>query len=123
MAKQSSVASILFSVMAVKTATLNKLIDQELAKLLPSGQSINDNGLASASYKLVDKRKTTDFIVQLKTKASAGLKLSADELATELAGLPSGDARQKILAKPGVTSAEIKISPSFVSNLPKKEKN
>ena len=112
--------TITYTMFGVKLADLKTLVDGSVKKQIDTAkQSILSEGLDMATYKVTNASDTT-AAVNLTTVATAGPDLSVDELKTQVAGKKGGDIQSLLRANPGVTDVQTKLSPFWVSSVPKK---
>jgi hypothetical protein len=104
----------------VKEDDLKKLVAEDIKdKIDPSKQSILDEGLSKAVFK-VNSASATGAQLSISTVATAGPDLNADKLKTQLAGLKAGEVRDQLTASPGVRDVQVHLSPFWVTSVPKK---
>jgi hypothetical protein len=109
-----------YMMFGVKQADLKKLVDEDIKdKIDPSKQSILDEGLSKASFK-VNSATATSAQLSINTVATAGPDLNANELKTQLGGLKSGEVKDSLTSDPGVSAVEVHLSPFWVTSVPKK---
>ncbi len=96
---------------AIVTTNVNQQIN-------PSTQSILDTGVTTASYSVVSTTSSS-ATVTMQATATIGPKISAKSIASQSAGVPSGDIKNTIGSIPGVTNVIVKYSPFWVSATPK----
>jgi hypothetical protein len=109
-----------YTMFGVKEDDLKKLVDADIKdKIDPSKQSILDEGLSKAVFK-VNSASATGAQLSISTVATAGPDLNADKLKTQLAGLKAGEVRDQLTASPGVRDVQVHLSPFWVTSVPKK---
>lgn len=109
-----------YTMFGVKEADLKKLVDEDIKdKIDPSKQSILDEGLSKASFK-VNSASATGAQIAISTVATAGPDLNADKLKTQLGGKKSGEVKDTLGNDPGVSAVEVHLSPFWVTSVPKK---
>ena len=82
-------------------------------------QSILDDGL-DADVFTVDNMTATDAKMTMTGKATAGPDIDANSIKAQAAGKKPGPLRDQLQNTPDVTSVDIKLSPFWVSTVPKK---
>ena len=112
--------TITYTMFGFKQTDLKGLVDADVKKQIDtSKQSILNEGLNDAIYKVANATDTTaDLNVQ--TVATAGPDLNADQIKTQVAGKKGGDIKRLLQASPGVTDVQVKLSPFWVTSVPKK---
>ena len=109
-----------YSMLGVQQADLKSLIDESVKKQIDiSKQSILDEGLRGAIF-TQNSAGATSAQLTLQTVAVAGPQLNVDTIKKLAAGKKSGDIQTALRSDPGVTDVTIKLSPFFVSSVPKK---
>jgi hypothetical protein len=88
-------------------------------KIDSSKQSIGDDGLDKAIFKVTDKPIPTDQKINVQTTLSTGAQVDEPALKAEIAGKKKGEVQQIIGARPGVKEVEVKYSPFWVYKTPK----
>lgn len=113
-----------YTMLGVKEEDLKKLVE-EAVKNEQQGQSILNDGLGSATFKLnpgaggtIEKDQTA---INLQTKVIAGPDINQDQLKSELAGKKSGEAEEILKQKPGLAEPKIELKPFWVTKIPKKQ--
>lgn len=91
---------------------INQQIDEDQ-------QSILDNGLGRAVFN-VDNMSATAAQVTYSSVAAVGPDLDIDEIKREAAGKKSGAIKADLGSNPDVTDVTVKLSPFWVSSVPKK---
>lgn len=109
-----------YTMFGVKEADLKKLVDEDIKdKIDPSKQSILDEGLGKAAFK-VNSASATGAKVSMSTVAIAGPDLDVKNLKARLAGMKGGEVRDTLTADPGVSDVQVHLSPFWVTSVPKK---
>jgi hypothetical protein len=99
---------------------LKTLIDDSLkTQIDTSKQSILSEGLDSATFN-VNSQTATDAQVTMSTNAVAGPELNVSDIRQAAAGKKPGDVKHELEANPDVEDVQIKLSPFWVSSVPKK---
>lgn len=109
-----------YSMLGVQQVDLKSLIDESVKKQIDvSKQGILDEGLRAAVF-TQNLGGAASAQLTLQTVAVAGPQLNVDTIKKMSAGKKSGDIQTELRSNPGVTDVVIKLSPFFVSNVPKK---
>lgn len=109
-----------YSMLGVQQTDLKSLVDQNVKKQIDtSKQSILDEGLRAATF-TANSTTATSSQLTLQTVAVAGPQLSINSIKAMAAGKKSGDVSALLRSNPDVTNVTIKLSPFFVSSVPKK---
>lgn len=112
--------TINYSMFGVKQIDLKTITDVNIKKQIDTKkQSILSEGLDEAIYKVTNSGDTA-AVVNLQTVATAGPDLRVDQLKVQVAGKKGGDIKQLLQSNPGVTDVQTKLSPFWVSSVPKK---
>jgi hypothetical protein len=102
----------------VKDSDLIQLINAAVKKQIDTAkQSILSQGLDTAKFTIPNGGDGS--AVSLTTVATAGPDLNVDKIKQQIAGLKSGPVKSQLNATPGVTAVDIKLSPFWVSAIPK----
>ncbi len=114
-------AVIAYSMMGAKRDDLRALVEQSVKKQIDtSKQSISDDGLDTAVFRLVDRGNGQAQRLSVQTKASTGTKIDQEALKKQLVGKKSGDIRQLVGTYPGVKEVNVNMSPFWVTKAPSK---
>jgi putative salt-induced outer membrane protein YdiY len=109
-----------YTMFGVKEDDLKKLVDNDIKdKIDPSKQSILDEGLSKAAFK-VNSTSATGAQLAISTVATAGPDLNADKLKAQLAGMKAGEVKDTLTSDPGVSAVDVHLSPFWVTSVPKK---
>lgn len=110
--------NITYSMFGVQKSDLKALVDNDVkSQINTSKQTILDEGLDGASFKVINASATSDQ-VSMFTTATAGPDLNKDQLKSQIAGKKSGDIQSIIKGNPGVTGVSVHFSPFWVSHAP-----
>jgi hypothetical protein len=113
-------SAVTYTMYGVKRDYLDTLIKNDIKQQIdPSKQAILDDGLDTASIKVNGNTDTTASI-NLATTATVGPNLNLGSLKDQIKGKKSGYVKSLIGNQPGVTGVEVKLSPFWVSSVPKK---
>jgi len=111
---------VTYSMLGVKQSDLKTLVDNDIKKQIDTKkQSILSEGLADAKYRVLGATDTTAQVA-LQTVATAGPDLNIDNIKRESAGKKGGDIKSLLQSTPGVTDVNVKLSPFWVTSVPKK---
>lgn len=88
---------------------------------LETNQAIFNTGLDTAIITKLEAPVPSRQVFNLKTDAFAGPDVNLDELRTLLAGKSFGESKTFLESLPGVTKAEIDLSPFWVFSMPRRE--
>ncbi|MDB5166815.1 MAG: hypothetical protein JWM37_887, partial [Candidatus Saccharibacteria bacterium] len=112
--------SVTYSMFGVKQADLKTLVNANVkAKIDTAKQSIIDDGLSGATYKLTNDPSATSATVDFSATSTAGPKLNLDDVKKDIAGKKTGDVKAYLTATPGVDDVTVKFSPFWVNKVPK----
>lgn len=109
--------NITYTMMGAKQSDLQKLVANAAQdKIDTKKQSIIDYGIAKANYTNVSQEggKAT---MTMQVVAVAGPDINTEEIAKQIAGKKTGDAKKIIQSYPGVTDVEISYSPFWVGSM------
>jgi hypothetical protein len=116
-------ASATFYILGVERATMEEFLrHQHQAKLQPN-QAIFKTGLDDATLTKTGGKGASRQNFQLKTDGYAGPDANMDELRGQLAGQSFGTAKSTLEDIPGVSQADIDLSPFWVYSLPRRSGN
>lgn len=109
---------VTYAVLAVKQSEYQELIrSQELKQIGDKNQIYND-GIESAQITASEKESNGRQSFHLTTEAYGGAKIDTAALATQIKGKRYGDAVSLTSRLPGVSKAEIHLSPSWSTHVP-----
>ena len=110
---------ITYTMFGVKDTDLKSLVDNNISSQIdPAKQSILTEGLSAATYTL-QNRSDTVAQVTLETSATVGPQLNATLIHKQVLGKKVGDVKSLLAGSPGVTSVDVKLSPFWVTSVPK----
>jgi hypothetical protein len=113
--------NVTYMMFGAKKADLQKVLDDQVNKQIDaSKQSILDDGLANASFTVPNPGSATKVAVALQATSIIGPKLNQAQLKSQIAGTKSGDAEKVISGIPDVEKVSVRLSPFWVSHVPKK---
>ncbi len=114
--------AVTYTMYGTRRDNLDQLIENDIKQQIdPSTQTILNDGLDTADIKLTSNTDTTAQI-HLQTTATVGPKLDVAALKAQIAGKKTGYVKSLIGNQPGVTNVTVKLSPFWVSSVPKSEK-
>ena len=111
---------ISYTLLGAHKNDLTTLIDDQIkGQIDTSKQSILDDGLAKAEIKV---NNSTDKTAQLNLQATGvvGPDIKTDTVKQLAAGKKSGEVKSTLTSQPGITDVTVKLSPFWVSSVPKK---
>lgn len=112
--------TVTYTMVGVKQDDLKTIIDNDVkTQIDTSKQKILNEGLDKATFNVTNLGATSSQFT-LSTVATAGPELNVDELKQQAAGKKPGDFKQLLKSNPDVTNVDVKLSPFFVSSIPKK---
>lgn len=112
--------TITYTMFGVHQDDLQELVENDIKSQIDTNkQSILDNGIDKASY-VVNNSTQTDAQVAMHVVATAGPDLNIDEIKQMAAGKKPPEVRSAFTNNPDVTDVDVKLSPFFVSSVPKK---
>lgn len=111
--------SITYTMFGTNKANLLALVKDDVGQQADlDKQAILDDGLSKATF-TIDDLSDTKARISLENTATLGPKIDTVALKSQIAGKKSGDAKEVINQLPGVTDVDIKLSPFWVSSIPK----
>lgn len=110
---------VTYTMFGVHQGDLKKLIDDNVKTQIDPKQSILSEGLDKAKF-TVTNGSETGAQVALSTVATAGPDLDVGAIKKAAAGQKSGKIKGDLENRAGVKSVSIKLSPFWVSSIPKK---
>jgi hypothetical protein len=109
------------SMLGMKFSDVEPLINKELEKNIDSTtQKIYSAGLDAAVLAVVERPGPDTVKLTIATSSSIGPNLSPENVASDIAGKKAGEAKQLLESRPGVSRADIRLSPFWVFSLPSK---
>ncbi|MGH7237510.1 MAG: hypothetical protein ACREGF_03170, partial [Candidatus Saccharimonadales bacterium] len=103
----------------VSQKDLKTLVDNNInGQINTAKQGILNDGLGSAQFSVV-RESASSASLKVQTSALIGPKLNVASLKSQAAGQKSGDVKTVLGANPGVTSVSVRLSPFWVSAVPK----
>ncbi len=112
--------TITYTMLGVKEDDLKKLIENDAKKKIDTKkQGIISYGLNDAVFSL-QSMNPDGASVTVQTTVIAGAELDLDTIKKQIAGKKAHDAKEIIMANPGVTDVKVAYSPFWVSSIPSK---
>jgi hypothetical protein len=112
--------NITYTMYGVRQSDLQTLITASVSSQISTkSQKILDYGISSANYS-VQNQGSNNEVVTMQDNALVGFALDASTIKSQVAGEKPGTAEQAIRSYSGVTSANVHLSPFWVSSIPKK---
>jgi hypothetical protein len=113
--------TVTYTMFGVKEDDLNTLVDNEIkGEIDTNKQSILDNGVKTATY-TVNSQTATGAQIAMTGKASVGPDLDTDAIKQRALGKKPAAIRASFNNNPDVKDVDVKLSPFWVSSVPKKE--
>jgi hypothetical protein len=113
--------AVTYTMYGAKRDYLDQLIKNDIKQQIdPQTQTILNDGLESASIKSTGSTDTTNSI-NLATTATVGPNINIDNLKEQIRGKKAGYVKSLVGNQPGVTNVTVKLSPFWVSSVPKKD--
>ncbi len=114
--------TINYTMFGVRENDINTIINNDIKKQIDvKNQSILDNGLNQANFN-VNAQTSTTAQVAMSATASVGPYLDIDQIRQQSLGKKPADVRAMLMTNQDITDVDVKLSPFFVSSVPKKEK-
>lgn len=111
---------VTYTMFGVHEDDLEALVDHDVRTQIDTDrQSILSRGLDKARFN-VEEASTAGAKVTMNTKATAGPDLDKEAIKKAAAGKKSGPVKDDLENQPGVKGVEVKLSPFWVSSIPKK---
>jgi hypothetical protein len=109
---------ITYSMYGVKTSDIKDFLTAKVTKQIdPTKQSITDDGVSTATYKLAS---STPVQVSITATSIAGPDIKPATVQAEVGGKKAGEITTMLKQDPGVTDVKVKLSPFWVTSAPKK---
>jgi hypothetical protein len=111
-------ATYTYTMFGTEKSNLDTLLNDDIkGQVDTSKETILDNGLKDAQFRLLDKSATVRK-VNLQTTGTVGPDLDLTALKKQAAGHKSGEVVPMIKNLPGVTDVEVKLGPFWVTRVP-----
>jgi hypothetical protein len=112
--------SITYTMYGAKQSDLQKLIASSVdGQISTTSQKILDYGLSSASFTVQDQSSNSEAVT-MQDNALVGFAINQAAIKKTVAGQKPGTAEGTIRGYSGVTSANVHLSPFWVTSIPKK---
>jgi hypothetical protein len=112
--------TINYTMLGVQQNDIKSLVDENIKKQIDtSKQSILDEGLRGATF-TANNANGTSAQLTVQTVAVAGPDLKVATIKTAAVGKKAGEVKTELSSNPGVTNVVVKLSPFFVTSVPKK---
>jgi len=111
------------SMLGVKRSDIDPLLTKELTKkIMPSTQKIYSTGSDKAIIAVIERPSTDTVKMTVAVTGKIGPNIDQNQLKKDIAGKKAGDAKQSLETRPGVSKADIRLSPFWVFSVPKNTK-
>ena len=111
---------VTYTMFGVQQSDLKTLIDTNVdGQIDTSKQSILSEGLSNATFSVASSNSTSAQI-SIQAVATAGPQLDIASIKQQVVGQKSGDVKSLLEANPDVTGVTVKLSPFWVTTVPKK---
>ena len=111
--------SVTYTMYGAKQSDIQTLLDNTIqSQIDTTKQSIQSDGLSQSAITVPNAGTGSTLDISIQTTATIGPHLNLSSLKQQIAGKPSGDIKQTIMALPGVTDVSVKFSPFWVSKAP-----
>lgn len=110
-----------YSMIGVKKQDLESYVSKKVEADIDTGkQRVLNAGLDEATFKLQNQQNNSQQVqVSMDVTAMAGPKLDDNKLKEQIRGKKSGEVKEILENYPGVTDVDVKMSPFWVSSVPK----
>lgn len=110
-----------YSMVGVKKQDLESYVSKKVEADIDTGkQRVLNAGLDEATFKLQNQQNNSQQVqVSMDVTAMAGPKLDDNKLKEQIAGKKSAEVKEILKNYPGVTDVDVKMSPFWVSSVPK----
>lgn len=110
---------VTYTMFGAKQTDLTALINNNIkTQIDTTKQSILNAGLSSGTFTLQNSTATTAQVT-METTAEVGPQLNPANIKKQVAGKKVGDVKSLLQGNPGVTGIDIKLSPFWVTSVPK----
>jgi hypothetical protein len=111
---------VTYTVLAVDEKAYTELVEAQELKQIGENNQIYDNGLENAQITASEKDGSGKQNFHLTTEAYGGAKLNKEAVAKAISGKRYGDATDHVTSLPGISRAEIHLSPAWSTSLPQR---
>lgn len=110
-----------YSMIGAKKQDIDNFITKKVEQDIDtSKQRVLNTGLDKATFKLQNQQNNSAAVqMSMNVTALAGPKLDDEQIKEQIAGKKSGEVRDTLKNYPGVTDVEVKLSPFWVTSVPK----
>lgn len=111
---------ITYTMLALSKDEFNSYLDSKIeGKIDKNKQEIYENGIENIKLSLTSQDGSKTFLFSAKANAYVGPKYDKDEIAKEISGKRFSEVVKTLESRPGVSSADVKFSPFWVSKAPR----
>ncbi len=112
---------ITYSMVGAKKQDIETFITKSVDENIDtSRQRVLNTGLDEATFKLQNQQNNSQQVqMSMNVTALAGPKLDDEKIKEQIAGKKTGEVRDMLKNYPGVTDVEVKLSPFWVTSVPK----
>lgn len=112
-------ADITYSMLGVSKDDLKLFIEADAkTEIDTEKQPIQDHGLGTLNFQLLESKAPTQARVTLDTEVIAGVKLDTDSLKQQIKGKKKGAVIELLSSQTGVTDVDVRYSPFWVTKAP-----
>lgn len=112
--------AVSYTMFGARQDDLKTLLDSTIKQQIDTHkQALLDDGLSKASFN-VTSSSTSNAEVTMSTTAEAGPDLDTNSIKQMALGKKSGQVRSQLQTNPDVTGVDVKLSPFWVTSVPKK---
>jgi hypothetical protein len=109
------------SMLGVKRSDIDPLLNKEIGKKINSAtQKIYATGSDTAIIAVTERPSADVVKMTVAVTGKIGPNIDQDQMKKDIAGKKAGDAKQLLESRPGISKADIRLSPFWVFSLPKK---
>jgi len=107
------------SMLGIKLTDVDPFITKELVKQIDaSKQKVYDTGALKATISIIERPNKDTVKINFAATSSIGPLLEQTTVATDISGKKAGEAKQLLESTPGVTRADVSLSPFWVFTIP-----
>ncbi len=112
---------VTYSMVGAKKQDIEAFITKSVDEDIDTGkQRVLNTGLDEATFKLQNQQNNSEQVqMSMNVTALAGPKLDDEKIKEQIAGKKTGEVRDMLKNYPGVTDVEVKLSPFWVTSVPK----
>ena len=111
------------SMLGVKRTDIDPLLTKELAKKITlATQKVSSTGSDKAIIAVTERPSADTVKMTVAVTGKIGPNIDQTQLKKDIAGKKAGDVKQSLEARPGVSKADIQLSPFWVFSVPKNTK-